>query len=156
MAVKHLVPTDRFPFTLCGVDITIKQGADWVADDEVSEDKSEVTCRNCVKLMTGGHMGALPPRPKTREEREAEADPREPFQERYNKIQTYRQKIRSMIQDVRVASGDASSNEEKAAWNEAVDFLDGAEFQLQMAAGEVREIIKALSPEVGEEVPHAG
>lgn len=146
MAVKHLVPIDRFPLTLCGVDVTLKTGVDWVADDG-EDDTTQVSCRNCLKLLSGGQMGAPPPKTKTKEERLAELDPREPFWERAEKVRQLRAKVKSVITDVRAMIQGSSSDAETGEWTAAAEFLEAGEFRLECVAGEIKEVIKALTPE---------
>lgn len=43
------------PVTMCGVNTVMKPGAKW------TEEESQVTCSNCLKLLNGGQMGAPPP-----------------------------------------------------------------------------------------------
>lgn len=51
----HLVPENKFPVTCCGVDIVVKEGADWVMDNEEGY-LGKITCVNCVKVLAKGSV----------------------------------------------------------------------------------------------------
>ncbi len=127
MAVKHLVVVDSFPFTRCGVDITVKLGVDWTDDPD-----DGITCKNCMKLMAGLSMGASS---ANIEEREALAIAEEEVRiaTKLERVEAYDRRLRSLLLDSRDFVGRAETGEEKGEWVAMQEYLEAAIHKLTMA-----------------------
>lgn len=146
MAATHYVTLDRFPLTLCGVNIEVKTGADWILEGDT--DGGPVTCQNCLKLRNGVSMGksyTTPEEGKVAEALSEEEQHRQYLRDRSDRVFSYRKKIQSLLMDIRVLMGDSKTNEEVGEFIYAVEWMEGADFRLSMIMTHIEGQIKELS-----------
>jgi len=137
----HMLPPDRSPITTCGVDTSLKHGAAWTVN------RDEVTCNNCLKLITGGQMGAPPPsgaKPEASEEDKR----RWRYEDRVQNLQRIINRLRITQSDLQGLIGSTVDEEDVGEVVVAHDYVDMAVGRLDTVMSQVSYV---LHKELGEE-----
>jgi hypothetical protein len=143
----HLVRDDSFPNTLCGVNTNEKRGAVWSMEEE------DTTCKNCVLLRDGKHMGAPPPKNggvHLKEKERVVGNPIPPstssaqrrvwkLEDRDRTMTMVKTRLVSARQEVLSFTSDAKTVEELTELMYCHDNLDAAISRLEWAIDQTRE-----------------
>ena len=117
----HIMRMDRYPLTLCGVDTSLKTGAEWEVED--NEEGIVPTCQNCLKLRDGGQMGAPPP-VTTKVEASREEKARWAAEDHISELDRITMRLNVLMSDINgLGSGLAISDDEGAS---KVDLIHAA------------------------------
>jgi len=130
----HMLPPERSPITTCGVDTALKHGAAWTVDE------AEVTCNNCLKLMTGGQMGAPPPI-NTKPEESEEDKKRWKYEDRMHGIQLVINKLKVQQSSIQSLIGAAVDEEDVGDIVMAHDYVDMAISRLDTLVAQIQYIL---------------